>query len=70
MNLDILESQHLCDWLLSRGVSLSEAAHILADLESGDAFALALMKMFKHRHQNTDKINEKHPSNRITPITP
>ena len=71
MILDIDESKELCDWLMERGVGLGEAAHFLCDLGCGDSFAIALLKVFKQRQYNLEKINAKKSFNDWgSPITP
>lgn len=55
MNLDLKESQDLCDWLLQRGITLSEAACVLGDLTAGDTFCLALLKVFNHRKEKSNE---------------
>lgn len=71
MIFHIEEAKTHCDWLLSRGLGLGECAHILADLECGDTFALALMKVFKNRQDQLEKIHEKlNAHDWGSPITP
>jgi hypothetical protein len=70
MILDLKESQDLCDWLLQRGISLDEAACIIADISCGDTFCIALLKVFNHRKSNKEKIHENIFSNAWSnPIT-
>jgi len=71
MILDVEESKELCDWLMERGLGLGETAHFLCDLGCGDTFAIALMKVFKHRQNLMEKLHAKKPipdwGNPITP---
>lgn len=57
MHVSIEESQSLCDWLLDRGLELGECACVLGDLESGDSFALALLKVFYARKLKLESVN-------------
>jgi hypothetical protein len=61
MILDLPQSQDLCDWLLQRGLGLGECAWVLADMQSGDSFALALLKVFETRKKQMEKVHEKDP---------
>lgn len=58
MMLDIKESQNLCDWLLERGLGLSECACVISHIECGDPFSLALLKVFIERKKMMEKIDE------------
>ena len=49
MTLTIKENQELCDWMLEKGLRMSEAAGLLCNLECGDTFPLALAKVFRNR---------------------
>lgn len=69
MILDLEESLELCDWLLEKGIGLGEAAHVICDLACGDSFAIALLKVFKHRQLKLEEIHAKNPlSNLDDPI--
>lgn len=59
MILDIKESQELCDWLLQRGLALSECADLLMNLGCGDTFAMALFKVFLKRKELLEERDEK-----------
>ncbi len=59
MYLTLEENLKLCDWLLEKGLGIGECACLLCDLESGDTFALALLKVFHERKLNLDSIHDK-----------
>ncbi len=59
MNLDLKTSQELCDWLLQRGLKLSEAANVLCDLTSGHSFGVALVNVFSLRNNQLEKAYDK-----------
>lgn len=59
MTLELEESKKLCDWLMERGLGLGECAWVLMDLASGDSLGQALHKVFKHRKEMMEAINEK-----------
>lgn len=71
MILSIKESLDLCDWLLARGLGLGECAALLGDIECGDTFTLALLKVFVERSKKLEALNEKCPiPDWGCPITP
>ncbi len=71
MHLSIEESQNICDWLLDRGLGLGECACVLGDLECGDSFALALLKVFNERKIMMESIHAKDsPIDMGNPIVP
>lgn len=47
--MEISEARELCDWLVQKGLGMGECAHVITDLELGDSFGLALLKVFKRR---------------------
>lgn len=55
MILDLKESKELCDWLLQRGITLSEAACVLGDLSTGDTLCIALLRVFNHRKEKSNE---------------
>lgn len=71
MILPIEENLSLCDWLLDNGLGLGECACILCEMECGDTFALALMRVFIRRKQIKEQLDEKTKSTDWgSPITP
>lgn len=58
MILTVEENMHICDWLLERGLGLGECACMLGDMECGDTFALALLKVFLARRKKMEAIDE------------
>lgn len=71
MILSISESQSLCEWLMERGLGLGECAAMLGDLECGDTFALALLKVFVDRRNKLEAIHAQVPiGDWGNPITP
>lgn len=58
MILSIEQNMHICDWLLERGLGLGECACVLGDLECGDTFALALLKVFMARRKRMEDMHE------------
>ena len=71
MILSIEESQNLCEWLLDRGLGLGECACVLGDLECGDSFALALLKVFHERKLKMESIHAQNdPIDWGNPIVP
>jgi len=69
MRLEIDESIEICNWLLDNDLGLDECAHVLSDVECGDTFGLALLKVFKYRKLTMEKLHEKFPTNFNDPIT-
>lgn len=55
MIFEIEEAKSHCDWLLDRGLGLGECANVLCDMQCGDTFSLALLKVFKHRSDLLDR---------------
>jgi hypothetical protein len=49
MILNLFDSIELCDWLVDKGLSLEEAAHVLIEITMGDPLSVALMKIFDKR---------------------
>ncbi len=61
MIIEINEAKELCDWLIQRNVGIGEAAQMLCNIELGDSFALALLKVFIERKKLMEKLHEKTP---------
>ncbi len=59
MIFDTEQAKSLCDWMLDRGLGLHECACVLSNIECGDTFVLALLKVFKNREIKMEKLNEK-----------
>jgi hypothetical protein len=71
MILTVEENMHICDWLLERGIGLGECACMLGDMECGDTFALALLKVFLARRKKMEAIDEEfNVPDWANPITP
>ena len=65
------ECQQLCDWLIEKGLGLGECALFLSNIELGDSFALALLKVFIERKKQLEAIHEKKTIHDWgSPITP
>lgn len=47
----VTENMDLVDWLLEKGLGTGEAAQFLCDLQIGDTFGCALLKVFKRREE-------------------
>ena len=61
MILSIEESQSLCEWLQDRGFEMGECACVLGDLECGNSFALALLKVFNERKRKNNVVDWGNP---------
>lgn len=59
MIINVEESKCLCEWLLQRGLGIGECAQFLANMECGDTFAVALMKVFNKRKEKLEEIQSK-----------
>jgi hypothetical protein len=54
----LCQSLELCEWLVTKGLGMGECAHLITDMEIGDSFGMALLKVFKRR-ELMEKQNEK-----------
>lgn len=55
MNIATLQQNlDLCEWLIENGLDLEECAFLIGDLECGDTFPLALLKVFKNRKERKE----------------
>lgn len=45
----VKENMDFVDWLIQKGLGTGEAAHVLCDMQMGDSFGCALLKVFKRR---------------------
>lgn len=71
MKLDLKESQELFDWLMQRGLTLSESAYVLTCISCGDSLGLAFMKLFDHKEKNMERLYDKTSnSDWGNPLTP
>lgn len=48
-HLSLPQSVELSDWLVDKGLGMGECAHLITDIELGDSFGMALLKVFKRR---------------------
>lgn len=65
------EAKELTEWLIEKGLGLGECAYMMCNMECGDTFALALLKVFNERKQKMEALNAKNPlSDWGCPLTP
>lgn len=55
-HMPLSQSCELCEWLVGKGLRMDECAHLITDMELGDSFGMALLKVSKRRE--VDKQNE------------
>lgn len=66
-HFELEDSQKLIEWLLEKGLELSEAAKVLTDMECDDSLAMALRKVFLHRELVLERLTDNDWGNPITP---
>lgn len=59
MILSIEEGEELIDWLMDKGLGLGECAYMMCNMERGDSFSIALLKVFNERKKKLDTISNK-----------
>lgn len=71
MIFEIEEAKRHCDWLMEKGLGLGECATFLGNMDCGDTFSIALLKVFINRQDKLEKIHGKITSSDWgSPITP
>ena len=48
-HMPLNQACELTEWLVNKGLGMGECAHLITDLELGDSFGMALLKVFKRR---------------------
>lgn len=59
MIIELDDSIEIIDWLVEKGLGLGEAATCLCYYETGDSFALSLLKVFIDRKKQMEALHEK-----------